>query len=153
MCHMCRVNGKDYCNLPGSLDWRTTSDFVNEVLVGTNCMPLILLRKFHVSCICWCSLDNLNLGLLWTMNGGTLALLLEMNVYGDLSRDAHTSCLKKASGDFKQWQNQTKIRCSQRPFTYNNLFEKGHGAYLAAQGYNSRVISAYLADKTKAIWS
>ena len=152
MCHMCRMNGKDYCKLPEALDWRTTSDFVTEVLVDTNCTPLILLRNFHVSCIVWCSLHNLNLGLLWTMNGGALALLLEMNVYGNLTGDGYASCLKRAYADFKLWQNQpNNPRCSQKAWTYNSLFKKGHGAYLAAKGYNSRCICAYLADKTKSV--
>ena len=151
MCHMCRMGNKEYASLPATLDWRSTSDFIAEILEGPHVTPLILLRQFDVSCISWCLLHNVNLGLLWTINGGCLADLIEMNAFGNLAVVGFTVCLKAAYKDFKEWQAATRIRCSQRQFTYKMLFKPAHGAYLATKGFNARCISAYLADKTKSM--
>ena len=151
VCHMCRMTNTGYHLLPNVLQWRTTVDLLTEVLHTDNVTPLVLLRNFEVSCITWCSLHNLNLGILWTINGGSLAYLLERDCYGNLAANGFDACLKTAYKDFKEWQARVKIRCSQRPFTMKMLFKASHGAYLTAKGYNSRVITAYLADKTKLV--
>ena len=152
MCHMCRMSNKQYADLPENLDFRDTVSFLSEVLPSDSVSPLILLRAFDVSCITWCSLHNLNLGLLWTLNGGTLAHLVECGTFGDPQTDGVASCLRAAYKDFKQWQSLTGIRCSQRPFTMNMVFKASHGAYLTAKGFNSRCIAAFLADKSKDLW-
>ena len=151
MCHMCHMNNKEYANLPSNLRWRSNSNFIAEILSPNEVTPLILLRQFDVSCITWCSLHNLNLGLLWTINGGGLVCLLEMNVFGNLSAEGFDACLKKAYLDFRQWQRATRKYCSQRPFTYRMLFKNAHGAYFSAKGWNSRCICAFLADKSKSV--
>ena len=151
MCHMCRINNSQYADLPEDLNWRNTAEFIAEVLRPNELTPIILLRRFSVSCLAWCSLHNVNLGLLWTINGGCLQYLLENNIYGNLLELGYGQCLKLAFRDFKTWQSNTKIRCSQREFTSRMLFKKGHGAYLSAKGHNSRCIAAFLSDKFKSL--
>ena len=152
MCHMCHMKNTDYYTLPYNLQWRTAVNFVAEVLRPANVTPLVLLRRFDISCIKWCSLHNVNLGILWTINGGSLVYLVEKNVYGDLNACGWDSCFKSAYKDFKEWQSRVGVHCSQRRFSSRNVFKQMHGAYLTAKGYNSRCITAYLADKSKAIF-
>ena len=149
MCHMCKTGKMDYPSLPDDLEWRTTAEFLADILPTTNVSPLVLLRRFDISILTWCSLHVLNLGLLWTLNGGAFAHLIELGIYGDSSDVAQ--CLKQAFSDFKSWQASSKVRCSQRPFTMNMLFKKSHGAYLSTKGHNARCICAYLADKSKTV--
>ena len=151
MCHMCRTTNTEYAELPEELSWRNTTEFIAEVLRPTDVTPLILLRRFNVSCLQWCSLHNVNLGLLWTINGACLLYLVETNVYGDVGELGYGRCLKLAFQDFKSWQTNSKIRCSQRQFNERMLLKKGHGAYPSAKGYNSRCITAFLSDKFKAM--
>ena len=150
MCHHCRVTADTYCNLEEPT-WHTTNSFIAEVLQPNNVTPLILLRGFDLSVVSWCSLHNLNLGLLWTVNGGALAYLLECGTYGDPQAEGLQECLRKAYADFKSWQASCKIFCSQRPFTVKMLFKAAHGAYLNTKGFNGRCLTAYLADKSQAV--
>ena len=149
MCHMCRMTNHQYADLPEELSWRSTAEFIAEALRPTEVTPMILLRRFSVSCLAWCSLHNVNLGLLWTINGACLQYLVESDVYCSLREFGYGHCLKLAFQDFKSWQKNTKIRCSQREFSERMLFKKGHGSYLSAKGYNSRCIAAFLSDKFK----
>ena len=121
------------------------------MLPPTNVSPLILLRRFHVRKIQWCQLHNLNLGLLWTSNGGCLAFLLEAGQFGEPSLDVRFR-LENAYDAFKLWLQQSRFTCSQRRFTQKMLFKAEHGPYLSAKGWNSRVICAWLADVMGSSW-
>ena len=145
ICHHCRITREEYAMLPDNLSFRTTAEFISEVLPVNRVTPLILLRSFDVTKITWCQLHNLNLGLLWTCNGGCIALLLERGWFGDPSDGKR--CLRTAYDGFKKWQKENHFSCSQRRFTFRTIFKAAHGAYLSGKGYNSRVVCAWLADE------
>ena len=153
MCHHCRLPREDFPTYPDNLPFRTTADFISEVLRGPNVTPLILLRNFDVTKITWCQLHNINLGLLWTCNGGCMALLLELGAFGSLQDDGVKACLQRAYTDFKCWQKMFGTRASQRPFTIKMLFKAAHGAYLNAKGHNGRVLCAFLTDTAKKVFN
>ena len=150
MCHHCRLPREEFPTYPDNLPLRTTSEFIAEVLRGLNVTPLILLRNFDITKITWCQLHNVNLGLLWTCNGGCMALLLELGAFGSLD-DGVRTCLQRAYVQFKGWQKATGIHASQRPFTIKMLFKTSHGAYLSTKGFNARVLCAFLSDTSKKV--
>ena len=121
------------------------------MLPADNVSPLILLKWFHVRKIQWCQLHNLNLGLLWTSNGGCLALLLEAGFFGNPSLDMRFR-LENAYDEFKLWLRQSRFTCSQRRFTVKMLFKAQHGPYLSCKGWNSRVVCAWLSDIMARSW-
>ena len=100
----------------------------------------------------WCLLHVCHLGLLWTANGGAMDYLLNAGVWGS-PRLALKTRLTKAYLQFKLWRKQHRIRCSQRQFTKKMLYKKGHGAYLSAKGWNSRIVACWLADVCSATWA
>ena len=151
LCHHCRLPRDLFPTFPEELPFRSTAEFIREVLPAQGLTPLILLRNFDVSIITWCQLHTLNLGLLWTSNGGCLALLLELGAFGDLQNCGAKECLRKAYAEFKEWQKSSGVSCSQRRFTLKMLFKAAHGAYFSAKGFNSRVLSMFLNDKIQEV--
>ena len=144
-CHCCRLQRDRFASLPDVLPFRSTAQFIREVLPdqGPQC-SWILLRGFDVSTIQWCQLHVLNLGLLWTSNGGTIDFLLEQGFFGPVDRSQEAQ-LESAFDSFEAWQATTRNKCSQRKFTPKMLWKKSHGAYLTTKGWNARVIAAWLA--------
>ena len=69
-CYFCRMKRNHAFDFP-DVRWRTTTEFVNEVLEEGNPSPLLLLEAFDPSVLQWCELRNVNLGLLWTRSFGS----------------------------------------------------------------------------------
>lgn len=114
--------------------------------------PFILLRNFHISLVHPCQLHNLNLGLLWTSNGGGVATFAELGFFGDASNSL-ALVVETAWDDFKLFMKHERKRCSQTKFTVKMIFKPAHGAYLSAKGHNSRVIADWLADCANRAWT
>ncbi|OLQ13715.1 hypothetical protein AK812_SmicGene2205 [Symbiodinium microadriaticum] len=148
-CHLCSTPRDQITDLADDLPFRDMEDFMNEILPsGGNWPPLILLEQFHPSKITWCLLHVLYLGLLWTANGASLTKLLELGWFGEPGMDLRLKLLA-AHARFRSWLKNYKLQSSQRPFTVGMLFKASHGAYLAAKGFNSRLMAAWLAAETQ----
>ena len=106
ICHFCRVRKTEYADL-SMPEWRTTREFLLEVLPGTP-SPLILLPCFDVSMIQICQLHSLNLGLLWTCNGSTICYLMEAGMFGDPRLGLH-ELLERVHSDFLIWATENRI--------------------------------------------
>lgn len=136
------------------IQWGSNQDFVR--LVGTGgsqrVNPFILLRNFDVSLVQPCQLHNLNLGLLWTSNGGAIAAFAELGFFGDPSVSLAV-LLETAWDDFVLFRKQEGRQCSQSKFTVKMIFKKSHGAYFSAKGYNSRILADWLADCAERAWA
>ena len=146
-CHFCKIPRCRFPRLEEPLPERNMLDFVMNVLKPPS-SPLILLKRFEPGSIQWCLLHNLHLGLLWTANGGALAMLLEMQVFGGPDVDLRFR-LRRAYSHFKAWMKEVGARSSQKCFTLKMLYKAQHGAYLSCKGWNSRLIAAWLAEACK----
>ena len=80
-----------------------------------------------------------------------MACLLDMGWWGLPDVDLRVR-LQKAWADFCDWKSANKVSCSQRPFTPGMLFKANHGAYLSCKGFNSRVLSSWLATEAQKAW-
>ena len=145
VCHFCSLSRSRIPELPDPLPVRTTARFIQQV-VNQPTSPLILLRGFQVGLLQWCLLHNLHLGLLWTANGGAMALLLELGVFQQGPAMSVARQLQVAYSMFKLWLKEVRAQSSQRCFTPRMIFKPRHGAYMSSKGWNSRLISAWLAD-------
>ena len=146
-CHFCSIPRSLFPQLPEPLPERNQLDFIVDVLKPPS-SPLILLKRFVPGIIQWCLLHNLHLGLLWTANGASLAMLLELQVFGGSDVDLRVR-LRTAYASFKAWLKDVGVRSSQKCFTPKMLFKPQHGAYLSCKGWNSRLIAAWLAEQCK----
>ena len=149
LCHYCQVGKFEYANL--SLpQWRTTQQFIVDVL-SNEPSAFILLPHFDMSMVQVCSLHVLNLGLLWTCNASTLLLLLEKEAYGP-SNLGLAELLERCHADFSMWATSHNVRHSQRGFTPRLVVKKESGAYMTCKGWNSQMITEYLASCYLSIW-
>ena len=152
-CDVKKYGRRSYVEMP-VLPWKTTVEFLTQ-LVGSGLSrqinPLVLLCNFDISLVAPCQLHNLNLGLLWTLNGASLATFAEMGLFGDAASSL-AKVLECAWDDFRVYLKQAKLSCSQSKFTVKMVFKPGHGAYWSAKGYNSRVLSDWLADCALRLW-
>ena len=145
-CHMCKLPRMDFPTLPDHLPFRNLREFIEDVLPANGAQsPIVLLKGFDLSCVQWCQLHVLNLGLLWTANGGTLDLLMTQNYFGHEGQ-AMAFKLESAFEAFCRWLKDAHLQSSQKKFTVRMLYKKTHGAYLTTKGWNSRLITAWLAD-------
>ena len=153
-CHFCTIDRKDMARLHllEPLPYRSTNEFIRDVISPRWPSPLILLRHFHIEVVQRCLLHTCHLGLLWTANGGAMDYLLQMGMWGSPRLHLKTRLLR-AYLQFKLWRQRFRIRCSQRQFTVKMLYKKAHGAYLSCKGWNSRVVSAWLGDVCDNAWS
>ena len=62
--------------------------------------------NFNVEYVRWCGMHTLNLGLLQTMLGSTLRILLDMKHWGDISDELQ---LKAGYLEFTSWARRHKI--------------------------------------------
>ena len=62
--------------------------------------------NFSVEYVRWCGMHTLNLGLLQTMLGSALRILLDMKQWGDVSDELQ---LKAGFLEFTAWARQHKI--------------------------------------------
>ena len=84
---MCKLPRLDFPTLPDHLPFRNLREFIDDVLPANGAQsPIVLLKGFDLSCVQWCQLHVLNLGLLWTAKGGTLDLLKTQNYFGHEGR-------------------------------------------------------------------
>ena len=123
-CHLCNLQRAQFASLSDPLPFRSTTQFIRDVLPqhGPQC-SWILLRGFDVSIIQWCQLHVLNLGLLWTSNGGAIDFLLEQGYFGHVEWSQDWQ-LEAAFDSFLRWQATTRNKCSQRKFTPKMLWKK-----------------------------
>ena len=150
LCHLCSTQRDEMTELLDELPWRDLPNFCQHILPQqADWSPLVLLRHFHPTMITWCLLHTLYLGLLWTANGGALACLLELGVYGDPNDVDMRTRLRVAYQSFRAWLKRFNLTASQRVFTLKMVFKQCHGAYLSAKGFNSRLLAAWLADECK----
>ena len=132
MCHICSLRREDMATFPDPLPLRTMPDFIMNAMDGTWPSPLVLLRRFDLSCVQWCLLHTLHLGLLWTANGGALDYLLNLGVWGQAGLNVRSQLLL-AYKDFKAWLKQHRVKATQRRFTVRMLYKASHGAYLSCK--------------------
>ena len=147
-CHMymCKLPRVDCPTLSDQLPFCNLREFIDDVLPANGPQsPILLLKGFDLSCVQWCQLHVLNLGLLWTANGGTLDLLMTQNYFGHEGRPIAWK-LESAFQAFCRWLKDAGLQSSQKKFTARMLYKKTHGAYLTTKGWNSRLISGWLAD-------
>ena len=152
-CDVQKFGPRGYAELPETT-WLTSLEFVNEIVgsgLSRRVNALVLLRNFDVSLLQPCQLHNLNLGLLWTSNGGALATFAELGYFGDPSASL-ALLLETAWDDFVLFMKQERVRCSQSKFTIKMIFKASHGAYFSAKGHNSRVLADWLADCATRAW-
>ena len=93
---------------------------------------------FHHSMVRRCSLHTLNLRVGQQVIGSVMQELLDEGAFQNR---------EQAYGLFKQWLKENKIQCSQPLFpnsTWSN--QESTAASMTCKGYNSRVITAWLAD-------
>ena len=150
ICHFCRVGKFQYAGLRPP-QWRTTTQFINDVLPFSNPSAFILLPHFDVSMVQICSLHVLNLGLLWTCNASAMLYLLEKGAYGPPSLGL-AELLERCHADFISWATSNKIRHSQRRFTTQLVIKKESGAYMTTKGWNSQMVTDFLAHCFLSIW-
>ena len=152
-CNVTKFGSTGYTGLP-HFDWLSNVDFITQILGSGGSRrvnPFVLLKNFHVSLIQPCQLHNLNLGLLWTSNGGALAVFGEMGYFGDPTQSLGV-VVENAWDDFVLYLKQERRYCSQSKFTLKMIFKKTHGAYFSAKGYNSKVLADWLADCASRAW-
>ena len=152
-CDVQKFGPLGYAALP-DMPWKSNFDFLINI-VGTGgsqrANPFVLLKNFDMSLISPCQLHNLNLGLLWTSNGGAIAIFGELGYFGDPTASLAV-VLETAWDDFVLFMKQEGLRCSQPKFTIKMIFKKSHGAYFSAKGHNSRVLADWLADCAQRAW-
>ena len=142
LCHLCDARKMTYAKFDVSV-WHSTAQFI--VKLPDPVCPLALLLGFDVTTIRWCQLHNVNLGLCWTANGSSLLYLIQLGYFGDPQAQL-PSLLDIAYLDFKEFTRAGGWRHSQRKFTPKLIIKKGSGAYMTTKGWNSRVITAWLAQ-------
>ena len=144
LCHLCDARKMTYAKFDVSV-WHSTAKFI--VKLPNPICPLALLLGFDVTTIRWCQLHNVNLGLCWTANGSSLLYLIQLGYFGDPQAEL-PSLLDIAYLDFKEFTRAGGWRHSQRKFTPKLIIKKGSGAYMTTKGWNSRVITAWLAQSS-----
>ncbi|CAL1144977.1 unnamed protein product, partial [Cladocopium goreaui] len=156
MCHQCpakssSTNSADLYWMFESNSWDdhhfTTEQFIAERMPETGICPLLGVTNFHPSTIRWCLMHVVNLGILYTVNGSALNLLVQGGWFGnEPGINSHVK-LARAHRDFKAFISKNKIQCSQPDFTPKMIYKKGGIISLTAKAYNGRVILAWL-DET-----
>ncbi|CAL1166692.1 unnamed protein product [Cladocopium goreaui] len=105
--------------------------------------PLLNLRMFkHPSLLKWCTMHTINLGLLFTANGGSLILLTEELQYfgpGEFSVQ-----LEEAYRHFLDFCRTRRIPHTQPPFLRKMVKTKNGEILMTAKAYNGRIILMWL---------
>lgn len=135
-----------YWNYGDSSEWKHqefgTEQFIARRLRTRNLCPLIKLRGFHPSILRWCTMHTLNLGLMFTANGGSLILLAEELQY--FGPDTFGDQIDRAYQHFTSFCRSRKIQHSQPPFTRKMVKKKSGENLFTAKAYNGRVILMWL---------
>lgn len=152
-CHQCAAGRRRpwlYTDVRDRPSWRLRP-LTNELFVrarqGPNQCPLMRAPGFHMAMIRCCSMHTINLGFGASVNGNVLVdLITATTLYGpdDMSLDLK---LRAVHADLKRWCRVNGASCSQPMLTTRKL-HMGPNVYpeLDAKAYNSRVITAYLAE-------
>ena len=148
MCHFCALRRSRIPTFPDPLPMRSTSQFIRDVLKQPT-SPLILLRGFHVGLLQWCLVHNLHLGLLWTANGASMSLLLQLGTFDQVPGMKLALKLQYAYTMFKAWLKSNGMQSSQRCFTTRMIFKARRGAYMSCKGWNSKLLAAWMAEVLK----
>ncbi|CAL1139825.1 unnamed protein product, partial [Cladocopium goreaui] len=113
--------------------------FMAHALKDTNLCPLLTLSMFrHPSILRWCTMHTLNLGLVFSANGGSLILLAEdLGYFGAGDFDDR---LDAAYKHFVAYCRSRHISHSQPPFTPKMVKKKTGEVLLTAKAYNGRII-------------
>lgn len=152
-CPVQKFGPTGYGQLP-PIEMRSNVEFISQVVgsgLNRRVNPFVLLRNFHVSLIEPCQLHNLNLGLLWTSNGGAVATFGELGYFGDPTGQL-SHVVECAWDDFKAFLKQEGRYSSQSKFTIKMIFKQTHGAYFTSKGHNARVLADWLADCAIRAW-
>lgn len=155
MCHQCPA--KSVSNNPRDLYWMfddnswedcpfTTDQFIAERIPSRGICPLLGLKSFDPSCIRWCFMHVVHLGLLYTVNGSGLNLLLQGGYFGAEAGIALNVKLSRAYRSFKQFCSRNRIECSQPEFTSRMIYKTDGDIALTAKAYNGRVILEWLSE-------
>eukprot|EP00435_Cladocopium_sp_Y103_P071164 s317_g36.t2 len=139
--------GNLYWNHGDGCTWESEEfgleSFVARRLKENNLCPLLSLRMFtHPSLLRWCTMHTINLGLLFTANGGSLILLTEELLYfgpGEFSVQ-----LEEAYKHFLDFCRTRHIPHTQPPFLRKMVKKKNGEILLTAKAYNGRIILMFM---------
>ncbi|CAL1126269.1 unnamed protein product [Cladocopium goreaui] len=106
--------------------------FIAKSLKDRNLCPLLQIYGFHPGCIRWCTMHALNLGILFTVNGGGLMLLMDLLYFGPRTFEEQ---LDTAYKSFVGFCRQHKIHHSQPPFTRRSVLRKTGEVGLVAKEF------------------
>ncbi|CAK9073902.1 unnamed protein product [Durusdinium trenchii] len=157
-CHRCTARSKGnagllYWNLDQNARWRSeefdTNDFINNRLPESHICPLINVHAFHPSCIRWCTMHILNLGLVFGLNGGALCLLAER--VGHFGPGSFQDQLDRAYKDFVAYCRRHRLHHSQPPFKEKHVKMKTGEILLLAKAWNGRVLVDWLASTLREV--
>ncbi|CAL1126268.1 unnamed protein product [Cladocopium goreaui] len=115
--------------------------FIAKSLKDRNLCPLLQIYGFHPGCIRWCTMHALNLGILFTVNGGGLMLLMDLLYFGPRTFEEQ---LDTAYKSFVGFCRQHKIHHSQPPFTRRSVLRKTGEVGLVAKAWNGRCVLRWL---------
>ena len=157
MCHMCAASKSgplhytDFRRRPTWRFRRISHNLFMQLMrqkFGDRICPLFLMRGFHRDMVRTCSMHSLNLGFGEQVNGGCLRHLLDSGFYGDVGRLPLQARLHLAWADFRRWAKDNHVTTSQPRFTVSKLNARADHDVpaLSSKAYNSRVVTAYLAE-------
>ncbi|CAL1147539.1 unnamed protein product [Cladocopium goreaui] len=155
VCHWCPAKSKGawpelYWNLTEQSCWHngnfTLGEFIEQRLPSMGICPLLELKNFKPSCIRWCLMHVVHLGLLFRVNGSAVNLLLRAGVFGDPESESRSLLLARAYQQFKRFCRDKRIPCSQSPFKENTVYKKDGDISFTLKAYNGRCVLAWLSD-------
>lgn len=153
VCHLCPAKGigASWSDLYWNLETPAFTDFslvqfLAERIPARKVCPLIALRRFHPSCIRWCLMHVLHLGILYTINGGAMHMLLRSGCWGHADEPVQTR-LHRAYLDFKLWCSTNRVQCSQPAFQQKFLYQRNGDVMLICKAYNGRVVLQWLSER------
>lgn len=149
LCHQCTATNRNYQNYDQQSPPRTTGAFMVH---GKRCGHPFFSVPFSLKYLRTCSMHCLNLGIGRELNGALLAELIKEGWFGNPALDVDAR-LKVATSDYRSWCRQNRVRWQrQPPFSAKQLWgKKRKRPILLSKAWNSRLVTAWLADTCHAV--